>query len=205
VSAAKVELLFDYASPWSYLANAIAPARLAGAEIVYRPIYLRGLETFAKGLPYCSNKLRYIMRDYARCAEHEGVATTMPAQFPINGLYALRGALAAERLGGFAAYHPRMFAAAWREGRDVSRKEVVCEVARAAGLDEARFAALLDDAAVKEQLRADTAAAEARGVFGAPTFFVGDELFWGHDRLDYVARALRAAGGASSSSGQSSA
>jgi 2-hydroxychromene-2-carboxylate isomerase len=187
---ARVELLFDYASPWSYLADALLVRRLPGVEIDYRPIYLRGLETFARGMPYSSNKLRYIGLDYQRCADREGVQTQFPAVFPVNGIHALRCALAARAQGRFAEYHSRMFAAAWRDGRDVSRKEVVLEVAGEAGLDLGRAAAALDDPALKEELRAATAAAEARGVFGVPTFFIGEQLFWGHDRMDFVARAL---------------
>src|SRR5256885_4681254 len=130
-----IEFLFDYASPWAYLANALLPRRLPGAELVYRPIYLRGLETFARGLPYTGAKLRYTGADYLRCAAHEGVATRFPTVFPINGLYAVRGALVALASGGFADYHAQMFAAAWRDDRDLSRKDVVIAIAREAGQD----------------------------------------------------------------------
>jgi 2-hydroxychromene-2-carboxylate isomerase len=184
-----IEFLFDYASPWAYLASELLERRLPGASIDWRPIYLRGLETFAKGLPYGSRKLAYIGRDFQRCAEHEGVATRFPDVFPINALYALRGALVALEAGRFAAYHRAMFQAAWRDNRDVSRKEVVVAVAAEAGEDAARFAAALDAPAIKEWLRDATARAEARGVFGVPSFFIGDELFWGHDRMEYVQRA----------------
>ena len=168
-----------------YTAGEVADYQMAALLMA---IYLRGLETFARGMPYTSAKLRYSGADYLRCAAHEGVATRFPTVFPVNGLYAVRGALVALASGGFADYHARMFAAAWRDDRDLSRKEVVVEVARDAGQD-ASFAERLDDPAIKDKLRADTAAAQARGVFGTPSFFVGDELFWGHDRLDYVARA----------------
>ena len=190
MDAPSLDLLYDYASPWAYLADALLPRRLPGVAVRYRPIYLRGLEAFSRGLPYNANKLRYIGADYQRCADHEGVPTQFPAIFPINGIHALRGALAARAQGRFAEYHGRMFAAAWRDARDVSRKEVVLEVAAEAGLDAARTQAALDDPALKEELRAETAQAEARGVFGVPTFFVGDQLYWGHDRMDFVARAL---------------
>ncbi len=182
---------YDYASPWSYLANLLLPKRLPSVAIDYRPIYLRGLEPFNKGLPYTSNKLRYIGQDYLRCATREGVKTQFPSVFPVNGLYAVRGALALRETAGFAEYHARMFDAAWRDDRDIGNKQVVIDVAAEAGQDRGKFAALLEDPAVKEKLRADTAAAEARGIFGVPSFFVGDELFWGHDRLDFVARALK--------------
>lgn len=186
----RVQFLFDYASPWSYLASELLPRKLPNIEIEYRPIYLRGLESFAKGLPYNAQKLAYIGRDYLRCTAHEGVPTAMPAVFPINGLYALRGALFALEHGGFAAYHRAMFRAAWHDDRDVSNKDVVIAVAAESGQDAGAFARGLDAPAIKDRLKTDTADAQARGVFGVPSFFVEDELFWGHDRLDYVARAL---------------
>ncbi len=183
-----VQFLFDYASPWAYLANALVDRRLRGATLEHVPVYLRGFETFAKGLPYGPAKLQYQMQDLRRCSQHEGVAVTLPSVFPINGLYALRGALAAQRDGSFGVYHDAMFAAAWKDGLDVGNKAVVAELARGWGL--AAVAEALDDPALKDALRQGTEAAAKRGVFGVPTFLVGEELFWGHDRMDYVARAL---------------
>src|SRR5262249_52988427 len=159
--------------------------RLPGVEIRYRPIYLRGLEMFSKGLPYASNKLRYIGEDLLRCAAFEGVPIRMPTQFPINGLHAVRGALAALERDGFARYHRAMFHAAWRDDRDIGDKQVVLAVAAEAGVEVA-----IDTPELKDRLKRDTAAAEARGLFGVPTFFFGDQMFWGHDRMDYLLRAV---------------
>lgn len=184
-----VEFLFDYASPFAYLASETLAHKLPGVEIVHKPVYLRGLEMFSKGLPYIANKAMYVVRDYLRCAEHAGVETRIPSVFPINGLYAVRGALVAMEQGRFPAYHVAMFRAAFREDRNISSKDVVLEIAREAGVDVSER---IDAPEIKEKLRADTSAAEARGVFGVPSFFVGEELFWGHDRLDFVLRAARA-------------
>jgi 2-hydroxychromene-2-carboxylate isomerase len=184
-----VEFLFDYASPWSFLANAVLPKRLPGVEIFYVPVYLAGFDSFAKGLPYTPAKLNYLLRDFQRCAAYEGVTPLFPPSFPINGLYALRGAIAAQRQGCFDDYHAVFFDAAWGQGRDISSKQAVAALAREVGLGA--VAEALDDPSLKQALRDNTADAAARGVFGVPTFFVGDELFWGYDRLEYVARALR--------------
>jgi 2-hydroxychromene-2-carboxylate isomerase len=181
-----VDFYFDYASPWAYLASELAASRLPGVEIRWRPIYLRGLETFSKGLPYTSNKLRYIGQDLIRCAAYENVAVRMPTNFPINGLYAVRGALAAIAGGVFDRYHLAMFRAAWRDDRDVGDKAVVNAIIGELGLQLD-----IEAPAVKDQLKRDTAEAEARGVFGVPSFFVGDELFWGHDRMDFVLRKIK--------------
>jgi 2-hydroxychromene-2-carboxylate isomerase len=190
-----VALYFDYASPWAYLAAELLERRLPGVAIDHRPVYLRGLESFAQGIPYTALKLRYIGLDLTRVAAHEQVPIRVPSVFPLNGLYALRGALHTLAHGGFADYHRALFRAAWRDDRDVSSREVVLAVAREAGQDSTAFARALDDPAIKERLKVETAAAAERGVFGVPTFVVGDELFWGQDRMDYVARAVARAAG----------
>jgi 2-hydroxychromene-2-carboxylate isomerase len=189
---APVEFLFDYASPWSYLANASLARHFDPAAVTFVPIYLRGLESFRNGLPYSPAKLAYIFKDFVRCAAQLEVPVTMPPVFPVNGLYALRGALAAQRDGAFDAYHAAMFRAAWKEGRDVSSREVVAAVAREAGAPGA--AAALDDPDIKEALRATTDRAIARGAFGVPTFFVGEEMYWGHDRMHLAAAEARRGG-----------
>ena len=225
----KVDAYFDYASPWSYLASEIAVSRLPGVELRWRPIYLRGLEMFATGVPYAGPKLAYSARDLTRCCEHEGVPFVPPVTFPVDGLHALRAAIVAEERGVFARYHELAFRAETaREVADWGPEEVVClplypqfsTTTTASSLASWQRAATqqgllcptrcirsypcqkgLIDALVasfsapnvKERLKADTAAAVERGVFGVPSFFVGDEMFWGHDRLDYVARAAAGA------------
>jgi 2-hydroxychromene-2-carboxylate isomerase len=187
-----IELYFDYASPWAYLANELLPRKLPGLPVTYRPMYLRGLETFSKGLPYTNAKLAYLMRDIQRCAEYEGVPLAPPVSFPIDGLQALRGALVAQDNGAFDRYHRDLFRGAWATGRDVNKREVVAAIlAEALGSNEATALEALAAAPIKDRLREATLAAEARGIFGTPTFFVGDEMFWGHDRFDYVARAAQ--------------
>lgn len=184
---ATVEFLFDYASPYSFLANETLGAKLPAAQIVYQPIYLRGLELFAKGIPFTASKLAFLVRDIQRCAADDGIELRVPGSFPINGVYALRGAIAARRVDRFADYHRTMFRAAWQLGRDISRKDTVIAIGAELGID---LAETIDDPTIKDELRATTTAAEKRGVFGAPTFFVGDAMFWGHDRVHQVARAL---------------
>ena len=187
-----VEFLFDYASPYSFLANASLGAKLPGVEIDYRPVYLRGFESFAKTIPFTAPKLAYMILDLRRCAADLGLELRVPNSFPINGLFALRGALAAKRAGRFAAYHRAIFEATWQRGRDISSKDAVAALATELGFPE--VASALDDASIKDELRANTESAIKRGAFGVPTFFVGAEMFWGHDRMDQVAReATRAA------------
>lgn len=185
---AAVEFLYDYASPYSFLASATLATAFPGASIEYRPVYLRGFESFATGIPYSAQKLAYLFVDMRRCAAEAGLDIRIPTGFPINGLYALRGAIAAQRAGKFAAYHEAMFQAAWQRGRDISQKESVAALATELGLPE--VAESLDDPTIKDELRAATDAAKKRGVFGVPTFFVGAEMFWGADRMYQVAKLL---------------
>ncbi len=185
---ASIEFCFDYSSPWAYLANELLKSRFGDAPVSFTPIYLRGLEAFASGLPYSPAKLQYIAQDVARVARHERIAMKAPSNFPINGLYALRGALVAERAGMFAPYHEAMFRAAWAEDRDVSKKDTVVDIASKVGVPG--FAEAIEDAAIKEALKKNTERAVARGLFGVPSFFVGEKLFWGQDRMNFAKRTF---------------
>ncbi len=186
---APIEFLFDYASPWSFLADRLRPRHFGDSATTFVPVYLRGFESFSKGVPYGPAKLVYIARDFERCAAEAGVAFKPPPVFPLNGLYALRGAVAAQREGKLAPYHEPMFRAAWAEGKDVSNREVVKAIARELGLPSVADA--LDEPSIKDELRVNTEKGVARGAFGVPTFFVGDEMFWGHDRMHFAAAAAR--------------
>jgi 2-hydroxychromene-2-carboxylate isomerase len=185
----RVDFLFDYASPWSYLANATLPRFFEPGVVRYVPVYLRGFESFSSGVPYTPAKMAYLLKDLIRSAQHAGVPVKTPPTFPINGLYAVRGAIAAQRDGGFEKFHEAAFHAAWRDGREISSKDVVAAMARELGLPG--VAEALDDPAIKATLRTNTEKGVARGAFGVPSFFVGDELYWGHDRMHLAAAAAR--------------
>ena len=137
--AAKVQFLFDYASPWAYLVSEIIDVELSGITVDYRPVYLRGLEAFQDKMPYGPNKLRYITQDLARCLERHALSSKPPARFPINGIYAVRGALVAQELGCFDVYHPAVMRGAWAESRDISEPEPLLDLIDAAGLDATAF------------------------------------------------------------------
>jgi len=194
--AREVEFFFDYGSPFSYLANTQLEGLAArtGARVIYRPMLLGGVfkETGNSSPIAIEAKRKYMMADLERWARHYGVPPLRNAHFPINTIRLMRGACAAERLGVFAPYHRAIYDAFWRDGLNLGEAAVVREVLRCAGLDAERIAALSEEHAVKEALRASTQAAVARGAFGAPTFFIGDQMFWGNDRLMFVEEALRA-------------
>jgi 2-hydroxychromene-2-carboxylate isomerase len=192
----RVEFFYDYVSSYSYLANSQL-ATLGADELVYRPVFLGAVMSATGNTPPANVPARgkYLRRDLARWATHYGVTFRMNPRFPQNTLGALRLALVALRDGQFELLHQRLFDAMWVEQRDLSDPAVLIELAAAAGLDAKRSLAATEEQEIKDLLKANTDEAVARGAFGAPTFFVGDEMFFGNDRLDFVRQALRDAGG----------
>jgi 2-hydroxychromene-2-carboxylate isomerase len=162
--------------------------------VIYRPMLLGGVfkETGNSSPIAIEAKRKYSNIDLARWAKHYGVAALHNAHFPMNTIRLMRGAIAAEHLGVFPAYHRAIYDAFWRDGLNLGDAAVVREVLQRAGLDAERIAAASEEPAVKDALRVSTETAVARGAFGAPTFFVGDQMFWGNDRLMFVEQALSA-------------
>jgi 2-hydroxychromene-2-carboxylate isomerase len=193
----RVEFFFDVGSPTSYLAWTQLPAlcEQAGADLVYRPTLLGGVFQ-ATGNVSPANvpaKGRYMDADMARFARRYGVPLVVNPYFPINTLMLMRGAAGAqlrapERL---QAYLRAVFKAMWIDGLNLNDPAVTGKMLAQAGFDPAALLALTADADVKAALRATTEEAVARGVFGAPTMFVGDAMFFGQDRLEFVREALR--------------
>jgi 2-hydroxychromene-2-carboxylate isomerase len=194
-----VEVYFDYASPFAYLAATQLPSLLGatGARLELRPILLGGLFK-AIGTPNVplfempAAKRAHQAVELDRWARRWGVPFRFTSRFPMNTVKPLRLTLiapAVRRLDLALA----IFRALWTEDRDVSNDEVLVELCAGLGLDGAALVGALGDDSAKELLRGATAAAEARGVFGVPTFFVGDQMFWGQDRVDWVRDALIAA------------
>jgi 2-hydroxychromene-2-carboxylate isomerase len=190
-----VEFYFDFGSPYSYLAYKALPAIAAahGAQIVWRPMLLGGvfkatgnhspIEIPAKG--------KWLNRDLERWAARYGAAFEHNPHFPINTLVLMRGAAGMQMRGtDFHKYVGTIFHAMWAEPRNLGDPAELAAVLRQDGFDADAFQALVNDTAVKERLKKNTEEAVARGVFGAPTFFVGEDMYWGQDRLDFVAEAL---------------
>jgi len=189
-----VDFYFDYGSPNAYLAYRRLPAIAArcGAEIRYRPMLLGGVfkGTGNHSPAEIAAKRPYGIQDIRRFAQRHGVPFQPNPFFPINTLQLMRGAVAAEADGTLTRYSDAIFDGIWRDARNLGDPAVVHAVLVQAGIDPAAFAARIADEAIKERLKTYTEAAIARGIFGAPSFFVGDELFFGQDRLDFVEEAL---------------
>lgn len=196
VMSKSVEFFFDLGSPASYLAHTQLPSlcHATDAELVYRPMLLGGVfQATGNASPaMIPAKGRYMMRDLARFAERYGVPMRFNPHFPINTLTLMRLLVAVQlhQPARFEAALQALFQALWVEGANLADPLKVAEVLAGAGFDVAALQAQIAEPAVKDALKATTEEAVKRGVFGAPTCFVGGEMFFGQDRLDFVREAL---------------
>ena len=193
-----VEFFFDFGSPTTYLAHTQLPqlALDTGANVIYRPMLLGGVfKATGNASPVTvPAKGRWMGADIARFATRYGVPFAHNPHFPITTLTLMRGATGIQMRDPQALmrYVDAVFQAMWVQPRNMGDPAVLGEVLAAAGFGTEAFMALVSDPEVKAQLVATTEEAVARGAFGAPTFFVGDQLFFGQDRLDFVRQALAA-------------
>ena len=191
-----VEWFFDVGSPTSYLAWTQLPkiAADAGASIAWRPMLLGGVfKATGNASPVTvPAKGRWMNDDIRRWAERYRVPFCFNPHFPINTLTLMRGATAMQmrQPDRFDAYLAAVQRAMWEDPKNLGDPAVLAAMLTAAGFDAEAFAAMVADPEVKAQLIATTEEAVQRGVFGAPTFFVGERMFFGQDRLDFVREAL---------------
>jgi 2-hydroxychromene-2-carboxylate isomerase len=192
-----VEFYFDVGSPAAYLAWTQLPKIVAEArsEIEYRPMLLGGVfqATGNRSPMEVPAKGQYMQDDLQRFARRYGVPFRHNPFFPINTLTLMRGALGLQvrQPDRMVPYVDAVFRAMWVDGRNMNDALAVTQVLQQAGFDPEKLLALASDPAVKDQLKVVTQEAVARGVFGAPTFFVANQMFWGQDRLDFVKEALQ--------------
>ena len=191
-----LEFFFDFGSPATYLAYTQLPALCAatGTQLVYQPMLLGGVfKATGNASPITvPAKGRYMFDDLARYARRYNVPLKFNPHFPINTLMLMRA------VTGIQLHQPErfddfvdcLFRALWVEGRHLGDPEVVAAVLAEHGFDPEKVLALANDDAVKAALKDNTEQAVKRGVFGAPSMFVGSQLFFGQDRLEFVREAL---------------
>ena len=191
----KVEFFFDVGSPASYLAwtQLESIAQRTNAKIIWRPMLLGAVfQATGNASPAAvPAKGAYMLKDLQHFSNIYGVPFNFNPFFPLNTMHLMRGATAYLEEPEFQTYLAAIFNALWSEQLNMESPEVVAEVLTKAGIDVTDFMARISETEVKERLKDTTEEAVARGVFGAPSFFVNGEMFFGQDRLSFVEVALK--------------
>jgi 2-hydroxychromene-2-carboxylate isomerase len=194
--AGVLEFFFDYGSPYSYIADTQLAdlGRRVGCRIEYVPMLLGGVfKATGNSSPAqesVESKRRYGAVEMQRRVAEYGIRFEANPHFPINTLNLMRHAHAALDLGVFPGFHAAVFPAFWQREKNLGDPDVLASELSAAGLDADALANRAGERKIKDALRERTDEAVARGAFGAPTFFVADEMFFGSDRLGAVEKAL---------------
>jgi 2-hydroxychromene-2-carboxylate isomerase len=200
---AKVEFHFDFGSPNAYLAHLVIPQieQRTGAKFEYVPILLGGVfkltnnRSPAEKMAGIKNRLEYERLEMDRFIQrHDIKQFKWNPFFPVNTLLIMRGAIAAQLEGGLEHYVDEVFRHMWAEPKDMDDPAVVGAALTASGFAAAALLARTQEPEVKDRLLKNTAQSVRRGTFGSPTFFVGDEIFFGKDRLRDVEEEIARAG-----------
>jgi 2-hydroxychromene-2-carboxylate isomerase len=198
----KVEFHFDFGSPNAYLSHLVIPQieRRTGATFEYVPVLLGGVfkltgnRSPAESLAGIRNKPEYAQLETQRFIQRHGITTFRPNPFfPVNTLVLMRGAVAARKLGIFQPYVDEMFRHMWSQRQKLDDPAVLRAALAESGLDGENILATAQTQAVKDELLANTQNSVDRGTFGSPTFFVGEHIFFGKDRLRDVEETIAAA------------
>ncbi len=194
-----VECFFDCSSPWTYLGfeALTAAASEDGFAIRWRPFLVGGVFNTVNPSVYEMRskpvvpKARYFTKDLHDWIRRSGLAIRWtPSIFPINSARAMRACLVADAQGACEPLARRIFELYWGEDRDIAAPDVLAEACAAAGLDPQATLEAADGPEARAQLRANTEELITRGGFGTPTFFVGDDMYFGQDRIILVREAL---------------
>ena len=192
-----VDFYYDFVSSASYIAYKRLPELVdkAGGRINWKPMLLGGVfkATGNQTPAAIPAKAVYMNSDLSRFAARYGVPLTFNPHFPINTLQLMRGAVAEQMEGRLDAYLDLVFSAMWVEPKNLNDPAETGALLKKGGYDAEGFLARISSEPVKNQLKANTEEAVSRGAFGAPTFFVGEAMFFGQDRLDFVEDALKTA------------
>ena len=198
-----IDFYFDVSSPWTYLAfrNIQPLAKELNVAINWQPVLVGGIFNTVNQRMYASRedshspRNRYVLKDLQDCARQTAVSIVFPPKvFPVNSVKAMRGCIWIARSDAFKdqllPFIEATFAAYFTREEDLSQDDVLARVCNQTGIDAQAFAAGITHSDIKEALKATTDEAIARGAFGVPTFFVGDDMYFGNDRLDLLRLAV---------------
>ncbi|WP_347901204.1 2-hydroxychromene-2-carboxylate isomerase [Pseudomonas purpurea] len=192
----RVEFFFDLGSPTTYLAYTQLPniCEQTGSELIYQPMLLGGVfKATGNASPVTiPAKGRYMFQDLNRYAKRYGVPFKLNPHFPINTLMLMRAVTGMQlrHPERFLAFVDCLFRALWVDGQNLNDPATVAQVLTQEGFDPNEVLALTGDETVKNALKEKTEQAIQRGVFGAPSMFVDEQLYFGQDRLEFVVEAL---------------
>ena len=194
-----IEFFFDCSSPWTYLAfhNLQAMAAELNAPIVWRPILVGGIFNSINPTVYASRdkpvpaKQNYLAKDLQDWARVAGLKIVMPPRvFPVNSVKAMRGCIWLEPQGQLVPFAEAVFEAYWGREEDIADVAVLAQICSQCGIDPLAFKAGINQTEIKNQLKANTDELIGRGGFGSPTMFVGDDMYFGNDRLSLLREAV---------------
>lgn len=190
VAGAKIEFWYEFASTYSYLSamRIEALAAKVGVAVAWRP-FLLGPIFFAQGWNTSPFNLypakgAYMVRDMERLTGERGLPFRMPQPFPQNSLTAARLAVLGQDEAWGPAFTRAVYTAEFGRGAGISDRGALASILGELGLDADQLMARIDEPDAKDLLKRQTGEAQARGIFGAPSFMAGGELFWGDDRLE---------------------
>ena len=187
----RLELFYDFRSPYSYLA--FTQLRDMDVDIALRPMMILKVMEAVGNVPTtitCAAKARYARADLVRWAQRYGIPFNPSNMRENDGDACSRAVLAAKTSADASAITLALYRAGWSERKPLAMKDDILAVIAAAGIDPVPIAKRMDAPEVVGQLEANTSEAAERGVFGSPTIFVGDAMFFGNDRLDFVREHL---------------
>ncbi len=189
-----VDFYFDIGSPAAYLAWTQLPKLITetNATINYKPMFISGVfKLTGNDTPITvPAKGKWIFEDFARWAKRYEVPLVVNSKFPVNSLYMMRGIIAYQEKAIFLPLVEAMFDAMWVSNKDVTDPQVMAEIAASVGINVNEFSEKLQSPETKQILIDATQEAVDRGAFGAPTFFIGSEMHFGQDRMDFITEAL---------------
>lgn len=191
-----VEFWYDFLSPTAYLGywRLKDIAARTGATIEYHPMLLGGVfKATGNQTPVnVKPKGKWMFFDMSNYARKYGVPLKSNPYFVFSSLPLMRGAILAQERGELETYNDTIFYGVWRDARNLADPGIIVETLKEAGLNADAYVEGIQQQDVKDKLIANTNEAVEKGAFGAPTFFVGDKMWWGQDRLDWVEEELAA-------------
>lgn len=200
MTAQHLDFYYDFGSPNAYFAwKALqGVSRRTGLEITMHPVLIGGIFKSTNNQPpwqafgNVPNKMKYMQLEIQRFVkDHKLTAFKFNSAFPVNTLLAMRAAIAAQNTDIHDEFYPAVFKAIWEDDKNISQADILASVLNEAGLDGAALVAATQTAEVKQGLMSATQACVDRGAFGLPTFFLGDEIYFGKDRVWQIEQAVK--------------